>query len=138
MSRTHLLRPAASILGVALLLAGCSAGTTTTDEADSDDAKAKAAQLQSALAAAGLPQPSTEVLTTLYGADGGVSCQNVGDLLHTDGLALFGNPSHSRRVPVDPKVIAFDEAVISTYCPDLLPAFQSKVTEQTTPQETIG
>jgi hypothetical protein len=125
-------------MGVVLLLAGCSAGTTSTDEADSADAQQKAAQLQSALAAAGLPQPSTEVLTTLYGADGGVSCQNVGDLLHTDGLALFGNPSHSRRVPIDPKVIAYDTAVISTYCPDLLQAFQSKVTEQTTPQETIG
>ena len=138
MSRTHLLRPATAILGVALLLAGCSAGTTSTDEADSAKAQELATQLQTALGAAGLPQPSTEVLTTLYGEDGGVSCQNVGDLLQTDGLALFGNPSHARRVPVDPKVIAYDTAVISTYCPDLLPAFQAKVTEQTTPQETIG
>ena len=107
-------------------------------EADSADAQAKATQLQAALAAAGLPQPSTQVLTTLYGVDGGVSCQNVGDLLHTDGLALFGNPSHSRRVPLDPKVAAFDQAVISTYCPDLLPALQKTQSEQTTPQQTIG
>ena len=70
MSRTHLLRPATAILGVALLLAGCSAGTTSTDEADSAKAQELATQLQTALGAAGLPQPSTEVLTTLYGEDG--------------------------------------------------------------------
>jgi hypothetical protein len=138
MSRTHLIRPAAALLGAALLLAGCSAGSTSKDEAATPTAQELATQLQATLAAAGLAQPSTQVLTTLYGEDGGVSCQNAGELLHIDGLALFGNPSHSRRVPLDPKVAAYDHAVISTYCPELLPPLQQTQDDQTTPQQTIG
>src|SRR5262245_46093874 len=106
MQRIRSTRGAAALLAAALLVTGCSAGSVSRDDATSDQAVQLATQLQTALAAAGLPQPSTQVLTSLYGVDGGISCVNAGQLGQTDGLALFGNPSHSRRVPVDPRVIA--------------------------------
>jgi hypothetical protein len=118
-------------------VAGCSAATVPADTARSVEAQQLATRLQATLAAEGLRQPSAGVLTALYGTDGGVSCGNAGDLAHVDGLALFGNPSHARRVPVDPKVIAYDEAVIGTYCPARLAAFQKTVAEQTGPAQTI-
>ena len=127
-----------TIVAGLFLVAACSAGTNQPDEANSQQAADLAAQLQTKLAAAGLPQPSTKVLTTLYGVDGGISCTNVAGFTQTDGLALFGNPSHSRRVPLDPSVLAYDVAVISTYCPDQLAALQKAIADQTTPQQTIG
>lgn len=60
--------------------------------------------------------PPTNVLTVLYGADGGIACINAGQSEHSNGLWLFGNVHLGRRVVVDPKVIAYDEAVIARPC----------------------
>ncbi|MBK8048244.1 MAG: hypothetical protein IPK16_14660 [Anaerolineales bacterium] len=116
------------VLLAALAFAGCSAGTTPGQEASSPEAQQLAIQLGDTLTAAGLPVPPTQVLTILYGADGGVSCTNVAALQHQAGLTGFGSPSIGRRVMMDPKVLAYDEAVVATYCPDLLPAYQAYVT----------
>jgi hypothetical protein len=112
---------------VAFVLGGCSAGTTPSQEAGSPEAQQLAQKLSDQLTAAGLPVPPMNVLTTLYGADGGVSCTNVAALEHQNGLTRFGSPSIGRRVIMDPKVLAYDEAVISTYCPDLLPDYKEVV-----------
>ncbi len=137
MDRTRTIRGLLAAATLGIILAGCSAGTVPPDTAKSAEAQRLATTLQSALATAGLPQPDVSVLTVLYGTDGSVSCANAGDTTHVDGLALFGSPSHGRRVPLDPKVVAYDEAVILTYCPDKLPAFQKTVADQTTPVQTI-
>lgn len=116
---------AALLLIVALLLGGCAAGTAPASEAKSPEAQQLAAQLGEKLTVAGLRVPPTNVLTTLYGADGGLACINAGQPEHNNGLWLFGSVNPGRRVIVDPKVIAYDEAVIATYCPDKLPAAQA-------------
>lgn len=120
------------VLMAMLLLAGCSAGTTLSQEANSPEAQQLATQFADKLTAAGLPVPPTGVITTLYGADGGVSCANVAAFQHQAGLTSFGSSAIGRRVIMDPKVVAYDEAVVSTYCPDLLPGYQAYVKGLTT------
>ena len=116
---------AALLLIAALLLGGCAAGTTPASEAKSPEAQQLAAQLGEKLTAAGLRVPPTNVMTVLYGVDGGIACINAGQPEHSNGLWLFGSVNPGRRVIADPKVIAYDEAVIGTYCPDKLPAAQA-------------
>jgi hypothetical protein len=113
------------MLVVALVLAGC--GPTRESESSSKKAEQLASQLQAALEKAGLPVPSTDVLTALYGDDGGISCENVDDREHRTGLASFGAYAIGRRVVLDPKVVDYDRAVISTYCPDELDAYNDAV-----------
>ncbi len=108
-----------------LLLGGCAAGTTPASEADSPEAAQLATQLGEKLTAAGLSVPPANILTQLYGVDGGIACTNAGALEHGNGLWLFGSNHPGRRVIVDPTVLAYDEAVIATYCPDKLPALQT-------------
>jgi hypothetical protein len=110
---------------VAVLLAGC--GPTSESESSSSEAEKLAKQLQSTLKSEDLPVPSTDVLTSLYGDDGGVSCENVDGRAHRAGLDSFGAPAIGRRVVMDPKVLAYDRAVISTYCPEELDAFEDAV-----------
>ena len=137
MDRTRTVRRLLAAAALGIVVAGCSAGTVPPDTAKSAEAQQLATKLQAALAAAGLPQSDVTVLAVLYGTDGSVSCANAGDTTHVDGLVLFGNPSHGRRVPLDPTVVAYDEAVITTYCPDKLDAFRKTVADQTTPVQTI-
>jgi hypothetical protein len=137
MDRMRTIRGLLATAALGILLVGCSAGTVPPEAAKSAEAQQLATKLQAALAAAGLPQPDAGVLAVLYGTDGSVSCENAGDVTHVDGLALFGNPSHVRRVAVDPTVVTFDEAVVSTYCPDRLDALRKTFADQTTPAQTI-
>jgi hypothetical protein len=125
----------AVLLLISAVLSGCAASTTSAAEAKSPQAQQLAQQLSTTLTQQGLKVPPAQVLTQLYGTTGGVSCANAGDFEHARGLAHFGNPV-GHRVFADPKVLAYDEAVISTYCPAKLPAFQSYVNGLTT-AETI-
>lgn len=107
----------------ALLFGGCS-GPTSTSEKSSQQAQQLAQQLNANLAAAGLSEVPTSILTTLYGEDGGATCVNAGASQDRLGLAQFGSYAIGRRVIMDPKILEFEKAVISTYCPDKLTAFQ--------------
>ena len=111
-------RLAALALAAGLALSACSASGTASDR-DSDRAKELADQLNQNLTAEGLPTIDTETARSLYGTDGGVSCENVGELQQQLSLSDFGTAStHLRRVVLDPSVVAYDMAVVQTYCPD--------------------
>jgi hypothetical protein len=135
--RAPWVRAFAATASLALLVMACSAGTTSSEEADSEQAQQLAAQLASTLADAGYSPPPESTITTLYGEDGGVSCAQAGGLGQILGLAGFGNPSYGGRRILDPQVKAYDEAVISTYCPDKLEDYQEVLgktkTEQSIP-----
>lgn len=129
----------AVLAGAVVVLSGCAAaGSTPTDEVTSSTSQQLAAELNTALAQAGLPAVPEGTAQTLYGEDGGISCANVGELQQVLALSQFGNNSGNlRRVYLDPRVVAYDGAVISTYCPDALDAFTELVDGLDT-QQTIN
>jgi len=123
-------------VALALGLSACTAAGTASDS-DGDQARALAAELNDNLTEAGLPALDTETATALYGTDGGVSCENAGELQHQLSLSQFGNNSTNlRRVVLDPSVVVYDLAVIQTYCPDKLEDFQDVIDKLDT-EETI-
>ena len=135
-NRPAALRMAALTVAVGVGLSACTAAGAGSDS-DSDQAKELASTLNENLAAAGLPALDTSTATTLYGTDGGVSCENVGELQQELGLSQFGNNSGNlRRVVLDPSIVAYDLAVIETYCPDKIGDLQDVIDELET-EETI-
>ncbi len=83
------------------------------------------------------PAVDIATATALYGTDGGVSCENVGELQHELSLSQFGNNSGNlRRVVLDPTLVEYDLVVIETYCPDQVDAFQ-EVIDELKQEETI-
>ena len=135
--RLLVLRSAALAAATGLALSACTAAGSGSN-ADSDRARQLADQLNENLTHAGLPTLDTETATTLYGTDGGVSCENVGELQQRLSLSQFGNNSGNlRRVVLDPSLLDYDRAVIETYCPDEIGSFLDEVegldTEQTIP-----
>jgi len=124
----------AAALGIGL--GACTPAGSASDP-DSDAAQALAAQFDENLAAAGLPAVDIATATALYGTDGGVSCENVGELQHELSLSQFGNNSGNlRRVVLDPTLVEYDLVVIETYCPDQVDAFQ-EVIDELKQEETI-
>ncbi|MRJ77508.1 hypothetical protein GEV29_13260 [Aeromicrobium sp. SMF47] len=105
----------------AALAAGLSACTPSGTASDPGSARAQrlADELNANLARLELPPVDQETATALYGTDGGVSCENVNELQHELSLSQFGNNSlNLRRVRLDPSIVAYDVAVIATYCPE--------------------
>ncbi|MCD4526761.1 MULTISPECIES: hypothetical protein [unclassified Nocardioides] len=132
-----MLRTAALALAAGLALAACSPAGTASDP-DSAEAQGLAEQLNANLAELGLPQIGLETAEALYGTDGGVSCENIDELQHQLSLSQFGNNANNlRRVVLDPSLVAYDLAVIATYCPDKADefkhAFRKLDTEETIP-----
>ena len=125
------LRIAAAVAATALLLSGC--GPTSAEEAASPAATASALALQSELQAladtgVNIPVPDATTLTVLYGEDGGMACVNASsERLVTFNVVHFGSASGRRPGIVDPAAIAYDEAVLKTYCPDALPTYQAAI-----------
>ncbi|MBM9461559.1 hypothetical protein JK386_16785 [Nocardioides sp. zg-536] len=135
-------RVAALAVAVGLALSACSA-TGTADSPDSDRAKQLAKELNDNLRDVDLPTVNEESARALYGTDGGVSCENADELQQQLSLAQFGNNAlHLRRVVLDPSVIAYDVAVIKTYCPDraedLQKLFDKLDTEETVPSRSAS
>jgi hypothetical protein len=128
---TGALRVAVALAAGTMLLTGC--GPTSADEAASPAAATKAQALQAdlqALAESGVnvSVPDSTTLTVLYGEDGGVACINAAsERLITFNGVHFGSASGRRPGIVDPGAIAYDEAVLKTYCPDLLATYQATI-----------
>ncbi len=134
--RPVVLRSAVLAAAVGLGLSACTAAGSASDSG-SDRAQQLAEQLNENLARADLPALDTSTATSLYGTDGGVSCENAGELQHQLSLSQFGNNSGNlRRVVLDPSLVAYDLAVIETYCPDRVDAFRDLIDEIET-EETI-
>ncbi|WP_205304816.1 hypothetical protein [Nocardioides sp. 616] len=137
--RPAVLRAAGLAVAVGVGLSACtSAGTAFGSH--TDRAQELAGKLNENLAAVGLLGLDTSTAIALYGTDGGVSCENVGELQQELSLSQFGNNSiHLRRVVLDPRVVAHDLAVIKTYCPDEVASFQDVIdklkTEETMPRQ---
>ena len=136
--RLAVLRTTGMALAVGLGLSACSAsGTVSKSDADKKEAAQLADQLNTRLAEEGLPEVDQETARALYGVDGGVSCENAGNLQQSLGIFQFGNNAlHLRRVVLDPTVVAHDLAVVETYCPDKVDEFNDVVEELET-KETI-
>ncbi|MCL3819309.1 hypothetical protein [Aeromicrobium wangtongii] len=110
-----------TVMVAAALGIGLSACTPAGTASDPGSARAErlADELNAKLARLELPPVDQETATALYGTDGGVSCKNVDELQHNLSLSQFGNNSlNLRRVRLDPSVVAYDIAVVATYCPD--------------------
>lgn len=121
-----------ALLVLALALGGCTAAATVTqDEANSPEAQQLAQQLNTTLAASGLNAPPVAILAALYGVDGGASCAALQDgggqaIL---GMTFNGDASGRRRAGVSQEVLAYDQAVVQTYCPAQLATFQGIVAQ---------
>ncbi|MBC2933737.1 hypothetical protein [Nocardioides sp. zg-1228] len=132
-----MLRTAGLAVAAGLGLSACSAAGSASDP-DSDRARQLAEQLNVRLSEAGFPTVDASTATALYGTDGGVSCENVGELQQELALSQFGNNAlHLRRVVMDPRIIEYDFAVVETYCPDkageLLDEVEDLETDRTIP-----
>lgn len=130
----RLVRALAATASLTLLAVACSPGGTSSEEADSNQAQQLAQQFASAITDAGYSPPPEGTIKALYGEDGGASCAQAGGPGQILGLAGFGNPSYGGRRILDPQVKAYDEAVISTYCPDKLEDYQEVLGETRTEQ----
>ncbi|MQW78072.1 hypothetical protein GHK92_19575 [Nocardioides sp. dk4132] len=133
---TNRLHAAALVVAAGVALTACSSAGTASDP-DSDRAKELAAQLNENLADEGLVPIDEDTATQLYGTDGGVSCENVGELQQQLSLSQFGNNAlHLRRVVLDPSVVAYDLTVVDTYCPDKADELRDELDDLGT-EETI-
>jgi hypothetical protein len=91
-------------------------------------AEAKAVQLEQSWRAIGLRAPANrDVLTRLYGTDGGAVCDTSGhavtEALLRTALANGAAGPGQRAVIVDKDVLAGERAVVGVYCPDKLDEF---------------
>jgi hypothetical protein len=96
--------------------------------AASEQALAKAAQLQESFRAAGLPTFTREGIARTLGTDGGAVCQTAGKGLTAADLKLRlvnGAAGPGIRPVVAPRRAILGELlVVRTYCPDRLDAFR--------------
>jgi hypothetical protein len=116
------------VLLVGLLVGGIIAynGVHKTNQAT-----AKANELRSALAAAGLPQPDTDLLVRNLGTDGGAVCEDPGDALRqgADRVSLNNGAAGPGQRPIigSGRVVRAERIVLQTYCPDKVAAFDDEV-----------
>lgn len=129
--RQGAMRLGMSAIAVSILLAGC--GPTTPEEASSGEAVSLATALQSKLlvleaSGVNVPVPAVETLSVLYGADGGIACINAeSPLISGFNAGHFGSASGRRPGVLDPAALAYDVAVLTTYCPDVVEEYKSVV-----------
>jgi hypothetical protein len=114
----------AAIFGVLLVVML----VTYTYDKSSEEALAKAQQLNTTLAQAGLPTPKDPAsVAKVFGTDGGAVCASVQDGVAL-GIAKFnlsvGGEFYRRAVVTDHRVAAGLLAVVKTYCPDKVPTLQ--------------
>lgn len=113
------------VLVLVALAGGCQ--NSPARDTDSTEALRKAHELQEKLEEEGLPVPDVDTITALYGTNGGVAA------IYADSefqiyynLVHFGNTGY-RPNYLDPRVIAYDEAVLEVYCPGKLADYREAV-----------
>ena len=119
------------IFGVAFLLLAGIALVAFDSAKDSQEATAKAQQLQQELSSAGMRVPSTQQIAGVLGADGGLTCTDPASALSrttlysqlTNGAAGPGQ----RPVIADEKVVQGQLLITKVYCPQNLEQFQQAV-----------
>ena len=69
-----------------------------------------------------------DVVASLYGSDASAVCDAFDGGLSTAGAnRLRGNPGHGRRSNITTTAVTYAGLVIETYCPDVLPDFESSI-----------
>ncbi|MBG0561472.1 hypothetical protein [Actinoplanes aureus] len=130
------------IFGVAFLLLAGIALLAFDNAKDSQEATAKAQQLQVELTSAGMRVPTTEQIAGVLGADGGTTCTDPDAALSrstlysqlTNGAAGPGQ----RPVIADEKVVQGQLLITKVYCPQNLEAFQQAVDDLNLSDEVAG
>ena len=125
---------AAAMMVVGLLI--FKAGATTQEAED------KAAQLTSEIEATGRTAPSSEVLVSLFGDDGGAVCDDPNAALSRATLLSqlstgVGGPG-SRPIISDSRVVQGQLLVMKVYCPDELAEFQEFVDDLELDDDVAG
>jgi len=95
---------------------------------DNEAAQAKARQLQATFRHAGLPVPAnTKVLVRAFGDDGGPVCELAGNDLPSaildQQLGTGASGPGARPITADANIPRAEFLVLSTYCPERVPAF---------------
>jgi hypothetical protein len=132
MTETRRERMIIFVLSGALVLVLMILGMVAWRSAKTDqDAERKADQVIAALTAAGARTPSREQIVRLLGTDGGAVCTDPNDslvkaILQSQLSNGAGGPG-SRPVIADTRAVNAGILVISIYCPDRLPEFQTFV-----------
>ncbi|WP_433796980.1 hypothetical protein [Actinoplanes sp. CA-252034] len=120
-----------TIAGMTVVLFAGIGLITYSGEQQTQEATAKAQQLQTDLAAAGLRTPSTEQIVSTLGADGGAVCLDPDDALRRGilyGQLVNGAAGPGQRpVIADNKVVQGQLLIIKVYCPHHLESFQKVV-----------
>ncbi|GIE91261.1 hypothetical protein [Actinoplanes regularis] len=119
------------VLGVVFLLLGGLALVSYHGKKETAEATAKAQQLQTALATAGLRVPPTDRIVRVLGDDGGAICYDPGDALRRStlyGMLTNGAAGPGQRpVLVDNKLLQGQLLIMKVYCPQYVDAFQDVI-----------
>ncbi|WP_436533132.1 hypothetical protein [Actinoplanes sp. HUAS TT8] len=117
---------------VFLLLAGV-ALVSYHGKKETEQANAKADQLQTALSAAGLRVPYKDSIVRVLGDDGGAVCYNPDDALRRGilyGMITNGAAGPGQRpVLADNKLLQGQLLIIKVYCPQYIDAFQDVIAD---------
>lgn len=117
------------MMAVVLVLLMCGCQGSPAKDPGSSEALRKAELLQEKLEQQGLPVPDIDTITALYGTNGGVAGMYAGSDFQTYyNLIHLGNTGR-RPTYLDPKVVAYDEAVLEVYCPEKLAHYRDMVEE---------
>lgn len=116
------------VLGVILVAALVLAGASYRSHKVTIQSRAKAQQVQAALAAAGLPKfASLDQIARVFGTDGGPVCKNPGSALnaatHNSLLSNGSGGPGARPTIADDQIFKGEVIVLSIYCPQQLPTF---------------
>ncbi|WTW92238.1 hypothetical protein OG216_02110 [Streptomycetaceae bacterium NBC_01309] len=118
------------VLLVGLLISGLVAYNSVRK---TNQATEKANQLRSALAAAGLPQPDTDLIVRNLGTDGGLVCEDPGDALRqgVDRISLNNGAAGPGQRPIigSGRVVQAERIVLQTYCPDKVAGFDDEIND---------
>ncbi len=120
-----------AIVAVVLLLLGGVALASYRGQKETEQANAKAEQLQTALASAGLRVPYKDSIVRVLGDDGGAICHDPDDALRRGtlyGMLTNGAAGPGQRpVLVDNKLLQGQLLIMKVYCPQYVDAFQDLI-----------
>ena len=102
---------------------------------NSSSAKDKASELVANLDQAGLETKGLDqdTLARVYGTDGGISCEIDRDsavrVINLFNSRVGGEAGNGRAGSVDPRAVKYERAVLQTYCPERVDAFDDIVSD---------
>ncbi|GAA2716419.1 MULTISPECIES: hypothetical protein [Actinoplanes] len=121
------------VAGVLFIVLGTVALVSYHGKKETEQAIAKAEQLQTALATAGLRVPTRDQLVRVLGDDGGAICADPTDALRRStlyGMLTNGAAGPGQRpVLVDNNLMQGQLLIMKVYCPQYVDAFQDVIND---------